>query len=364
MIKFIQFLFFIIVSPYSVGASLPIDKLKLPQGFSIEIYADKVPNARQMTLGDKGTLFVGTRTPDVVYAINTKGQVKIIAKGLDSPNGVAFKDGNLYVAEISRVIRFDNIESLLDKPPKPKVIYDQFPSDRGHGWKYIAFGPDGYLYVPVGTPCNVCLKKDPRYASIMRMKPDGKALEIYAEGVRNTVGFDWDPRTRELWFTDNGRDWMGDDMPPDELNHAPRPGMHFGYPFIHGKSISDPKFGKQKPKREYSAPAYELPAHVAALGMSFYTGKMFPDKYRNQIIIPEHGSWNRSKKSGYKLSLVTLKNNKAASYSDFVTGWLQGEKAWGRPVDTLVMPDGSLLVSDDKAGVIYRITYSKKERKI
>jgi glucose/arabinose dehydrogenase len=299
-------------------------------------------------------------------------QVIPIAKGLNEPSGVAFHEGTLYVGEIHRVVRFDNIESRLQSPGQPVVVNDTLPKDTHHGQKFIAFGPDGLLYVPVGGPCNVCDKEkdDPRYATILRMKPDGSGLEVFARGVRNSVGFDWHPGTRQLWFTDNGRDNLGDDVPRDELNTAPKKGLHFGFPFCHQGDVSDPELGKTRPCSEFEPPARPLDAHVAAIGMRFYTGTMFPAEYRNQIIIAEHGSWNRSVPQGYRLSLVKLDGNKVVSYTRFAEGWLRGLKpapaggamvgdVWGRPADVLVMPDGSLLVSDDKAGVIYRITYGK-----
>jgi glucose/arabinose dehydrogenase len=239
-------------------------------------------------------------------------------------------------------------------------VYDKFPTDRHHGWKFIRFGPDGMLYVPVGAPCNICLREeDPRYASITRMRPDGSGLEVFAHGVRNTVGFDWHPETKELWFTDNGRDWMGDDLPPDELNRAPQQGLHFGYPFFHGSSIPDPEFSKGRNAADYIEPVQNLGPHVAALGMRFYTGKMFPSEYHHQIFIAEHGSWNRSQKIGYRVMLVRLDGNHATSYEVFAEGWLEGDAVWGRPVDVEVLPDGSLLISDDHAGAIYRITYRR-----
>jgi glucose/arabinose dehydrogenase len=264
------------------------------------------------------------------------------------------------VAEVHRILRFPKIETHLEKPGLPQVVYDQYPKDRAHGWKFIRFGPDGRLYVPVGAPCNVCKSDNPIYASITRLNRDGSGFEIFAHGVRNTVGFDWNPATGELWFTDNGRDWLGDDQPPDELNYAPIQGLHFGFPFCHGGIIADPEYGSARSCKQYTPPAMALGAHVAALGMRFYTGRMFPTNYRNQIFIAEHGSWNRSEKVGYRISLVKLSGNKAVSYEPFATGWLTGSLAWGRPVDLLVMPDGSLLVSDDKNGVIYRITYKEK----
>lgn len=340
--------------------------IKLPPGFKIEIYADNVPGARSMILSPNGILFVGTRDKGNVYAIldnnkdNKADEVITIAGGLNSPNGVAFKDGSLYVAEINKVWRYDNIEDNLNNPPQPVLINDGFPSDRSHGWKFIAFGPDEKLYVPVGAPCNICLRDDDeRYASIMRMNPDGSELEVFAHGIRNTVGFSWHPQTNELWFTDNGRDWMGDNIPPDELNHAPEKGLHFGYPFVHGNDIRDPEFGDGVDIEQYRKPVQELGPHVAALGMRFYTGDMFPAEYKNQILIAEHGSWNRSTKIGYRVMLVRLDGNKAVSYEPFAEGWLKGESVSGRPVDVLVMPDGALLVSDDYANAIYRISYSK-----
>jgi len=296
-----------------------------------------------------------------VYAVldrdkdNRADEVITLAQGLNTPNGVGFLGGALYVAEVNRVLRFDNIEAHLNNPPRPVIVSDRFPRDQHHGWKFIRFGPDGLLYVPVGAPCNIC-EPGSRYSVIMRMNADGTGLETFARGVRNSVGFDWDPETGELWFTDNGRDWLGDDMPPDELNHAPRKGLNFGYPYCHGKDISDPEYGHKHRCTDFVPTAQELGPHVAALGIRFYTGKMFPDEYRNQIFIAEHGSWNRSIPIGYRLTLVRMVNHRPARYEVFAQGWLQGLHAWGRPVDLLVMPDGALLVSDDKAGVIYRIS--------
>lgn len=340
--------------------------ITLPPGFSIAVYADNVPGARSMALGSRGTLFVGSRGEGKVYALMDRNgdqvadEVITIAKGLQMPNGVAFRNGSLYVAEVSRVLRYDAIEERLKNPPKPVVVNDSFPDKAHHGWKFIRFGPDGRLYVPVGAPCNVCEEKDPRFATIMRMNPDGTGLDIFANGVRNTVGFDWHPGTGELWFTDNGRDWLGNDIPPDELNRAPRPGLHFGFPYHHGRDIPDPEFGAKRNPDQFVAPEMELGPHVAALGMRFYTGTMFPERYRNQIFIAEHGSWNRSERIGYRVTLVRLEGNRAVSYEPFAEGWLDNDKVWGRPVDVQVMPDGSMLVSDDKAGAIYRISYRQQ----
>ncbi|MFD1185636.1 PQQ-dependent sugar dehydrogenase [Pontibacter rugosus] len=343
-----------------------LEQIKLPAGFRIDYYAKDVENARSMSMSKSGILFVGTRSNDKVFAVvdeNKDGnadEVVEIASGLNSPNGVAVRNGDLYVAEINRVIKFSNIEQTFRNKPKYEVVNDQFPSDAHHGWKYIAFGPDDKLYVPVGAPCNICKSEKPIYASITRMNPDGSNLEVYAEGVRNSVGFAWHPETKNLYFTDNGRDMLGDNMPPDELNRATEKGQHFGYPYCHAGDISDPEFGSQRNCNDFVKPVRKLSPHGAALGMKFYTGNMFPAQYKNQAFIAEHGSWNRSEKMGYRLMLAKMDNNgNVTSYEPFAEGWLQGQEDWGRPVDVLQMKDGSLLVSDDKNNAIYRITYSK-----
>ncbi len=342
--------------------------IRLPDGFSISLYASHVPNARSLALGEGGTVFVGTRSEGSVYALvdgdadHKAEKVVRLADGLFAPNGVAFRDGALYVAEIHRILRFDDIEARLDNPPQPVVVNGGLPTDRWHGWKFIGFGPDGKLYVPVGAPCNVCTRADERYASLLRMNADGSEVEVFARGIRNTVGFDWHPHTKELWFTDNGRDNLGDDVPPDELNRAPQAGLHFGFPYCHAGRIPDPEFGRSRPCGDFTGTAQELGPHVAAVGMRFYTGTMFPAAYRNQIFIAEHGSWNRSDPIGYRISLVRLKDNAPISYEVFAQGWLQGRSAWGRPADVLVMPDGALLVSDDRADVVYRISYEGQSR--
>ena len=355
---------------------LPLDQIKLPPGFTIDLYATGVPHAREMVMGSKGTLFVGTRDYNKVYALVDRNndhkadQVYTIAEGLKDPSGVAFREGSLYVAEISRITRYDDIEAKLEKPPAAVVVKSDLPTETHHGQKFIRFGPDGLLYVPVGAPCNVCERPDDqRFATILRMKPDGSGSEIFASGVRNSVGFDWHPATRELWFTDNGRDLLGDDVPPDELNHAPKQGLSFGFPYCHAGEVKDPEFGAKRPCSEFQAPARKLDPHGAAIGMRFYTGTMFPAEYRNQIFIAEHGSWNRSVPIGYRVMLAKIEGNKVASFAPFAEGWLQGVansqgtrttgQTWGRPSDVFVMPDGALLVSDDFAGVIYRISYKK-----
>jgi glucose/arabinose dehydrogenase len=342
--------------------TLPLATLSLPPGFAIELFA-RVPNARQMALG-KDTLFVGSMRAGKVYAVPLKGARKplVIAEGLNMPVGVAFRDGDLYVSAVSRILRLTDIEARLDKPPRPEVVSSGYPNDPRHGWKFIAFGPDGKLYVPVGAPCNICEPDPDRYATITRLDVASGKIEVVARGVRNSVGFDWQPQSGELWFTDNGRDWLGDDAPPDELNRLARPGEHFGYPYCHGGTIADPEFGRARRCAEFVPPVQNLGAHVASLGMRFYTGRQFPERYRNAVFIAEHGSWNRSSKTGYRVSVVRVQGKRALSHEAFVSGWQQGgraneERAWGRPADVLVMPDGSLLISDDHAGAIYRVVY-------
>lgn len=343
--------------------SLPIEQIKLPYGFKINVFAENIENARSMDISPSGVLFVGTRSAGKVYAVvdldgnHSADTVYTIASGLHMPNGVAYRDGDLYVAEVNRILKFEQIEDHLEHPGKPVVVYDKYPDKEWHGWKYIAFGPDDKLYVPVGAPCNVCEEEDEIFASITRLDPDGDNMEIVQHGIRNTVGFTWHPESKELWFTDNGRDWMGDDAPECELNYAPVDGMHFGFPYCHQGDIPDKDFGKEKSCDEFTSPACKLGPHVAPLGLEFYTGTMFPKEYKNRLLIAQHGSWNRTKPIGYRVMQVILDGNKVIGYESFAEGWLQGEKAWGRPVDIEIMTDGSVLVSDDYAHVIYRITY-------
>jgi glucose/arabinose dehydrogenase len=354
----------LVLAQAACAQRLPIERIKLPPGFEISVFAEDLPEARSLALGANQVVFVGTRASSV-YAVRYAGAkataVVTLASDLRLPNGVAVRDGALYVAEVNRILRFDNIDAYLAAPtaarPRAVVVTDRYPRETHHGWKFIRFGPDGSLYVPVGAPCNICEPDPARYALISRIRPDGSGYEVFASGIRNSVGFDWDPRSKELWFTDNGRDMLGDDLPSDELNHAPRAGMHFGYPYCHQGDTADPEFGRKRACAEFAPPAVKLGPHVASLGMRFYTGESFPAEYRNNIFIAEHGSWNRSRKIGYRLARVAVEGGRVLKHEVFAEGWLQGESAWGRPVDLEVMPDGSLLVSDDLAGVIYRIAY-------
>lgn len=342
-------------------------RISVPEGFTISLFADDVPNARQLALGERGTVFVGSRRAGKVYALrdedgDNKAEKKwLIADGLELPSGIAFRDGSLYVAAVSRVLRYDDIESRLDNPPQPAVVSDQLPSDTHHGWKFIAFGPDDKLYVPVGAPCNVCERSDPRYGSILRMDPKTGETDLYARGIRNSVGFDWHPKSGVLWFSDNGRDWLGDELPPEEINRAPRAGLHFGFPYYYGDNQPDPDYGERaSAAQSYTTPALQLPAHVAPLGIAFYTGEQFPAEYRDALFIAQHGSWNRSRKRGYQLSVANIENGMVTDHRTFADGWLDDstQAVSGRPVAPLVMPDGSLLLSDDTAGVVYRISYA------
>lgn len=351
-------------------AEVHLDKIKLPPNFKINVWAADIPNARSLTVSEDGIVFVGNTKGNTVYAvIDEDGDGKadskfVIAKDLNTPNGVALKNGDLYVAEINRILRFKDIKNTLANPTY-EVVYDGYPTETHHGWKFIAFGPDGKLYVPVGAPCNICEPEKEIFASITRIDVDSPnpTPEIVAHGVRNTVGFDWDPKTGDLWFTDNGRDMLGDDTPNCELNHLTKDGQHFGYPYWHQGDVKDPEFGdKGGPASDYVGPAAKLGPHVAPLGIRFYEGDMFPAEFSNRAIIAKHGSWNRSKKSGYKVTSIQIEGNTASGEKDFATGWLDesSQEAWGRPVDVQALKDGSLLISDDKAGVIYRITYEGK----
>jgi glucose/arabinose dehydrogenase len=341
-----------------------LSQLQLPEGFSISIYADNLPNARTLALSDSGVVYVGTRKQGSVYAVkDTNGdgfadKRYVIATNLYMPNGVAFNDGNLYVAETNKIIRFTHIEHHLDSPPNPVVIFDKLPSDQHHGWKYLRIGKDNRLYTAVGAPCNICLPEKDIYSSLVRLNLDGSGFNIIARGIRNSVGFDWHPITKQLFFTDNGRDHMGDDIPPDELNKWTEKGQHFGYPFCHAGDIPDPELSGNNKCQKFIAPEWKFKAHMAPLGLRFYTGQQFPKEYKNQLFVAQHGSWNRSEPHGYRIALVKFEKGKPVSEQVFISGWLtKDEKVLGRPTDILQMPDGSLLIADDTLGVIYRVVY-------
>ena len=339
---------------------LPIPQLKLSKGFRVEVYASGIANARSLRLGDKGTVFVSNRQLDKVYAIvdrNGKREAKVIASGMDRPNGVAFHNGTLYIAEGTKISKLEKIEDNLDSPPQPVVIYDDLPNHQSHGWRYISIGPDNKLYINVGAPCNICIPPEEN-AQIRRINLDGSGAEVFARGVRNSVGFDWHPVTKEFYFTDNGRDWLSEDLPEDELNRVTRAGQHFGFPYCHQGNFTDREVGWGRSCDEFVKPVALLGPHTAALGMRFYTGRMFPAAYRHAIFIARHGAWNRTTKTGGDVVVAKLnKDGTVKSIEPFLTGFLQNNEYIGRPVDVHVMKDGSLLVSDDFAGAVYRVTY-------
>jgi glucose/arabinose dehydrogenase len=353
-----------LVAVESASADLQLDKIQLPPGFHIEVYAQGVENARQMARGSGGTVFAGSRRAGKVWALTDANgdqraeTVRLVDEGLSMPSGLEFRDGALWVGAVDRILKYDNIETRLDDPPRPVVVTDALPDKDHHGWKYLRFGPDGKLYIPVGAPCNICDEKG--FAEIRRMNPDGTGMEVYATGVRNSVGLAFHPLNGQLWFTDNGRDMLGDDLPADELNYAPRPGMNFGFPYCHQGDLLDEEFGKGRDCADYTPPAAKLDPHGAALGLAFYTGGMFPAEYKNRLFITQHGSWNRTEKIGYRVLVLEVQpDGTVLDQRVFAEGWLQGQQVWGRPNDVMVMPDGALLVSDDMAGVIYRISYTQ-----
>jgi glucose/arabinose dehydrogenase len=347
------------------AASDLLSGFKLPKGFRISVYAEGADTARSMAVSDSGIVYVGSRKAGKVYALvpradQQSADVVTIAEGLDNPIGVTLLNGALYVGEISRVIRFDKIDQRYAHKPSYEVVKVKLPSDKWHGEKVIKAGPDGKLYIPVGAPCNICATDDTKSAKIYRMNADGSQLEEIARGVRNTVGFTFHPATKQLWFTDNGRDELGDNTPSCELNVLTRFGQHFGFPYCHGGVVPDPEFGKGRSCDEFEPPVAKLGPHVAPLGLNFYTGKQFPEAYRNNIFVAEHGSWNRSSKIGYTVRLITLYNHKLVSDTSFIDGFLRGDEVVGRPVDVVMQADGSLLVSDDYAGRVFRVTYDGK----
>jgi len=342
---------------------IPIGKIKVPPGFKVELWAAGIHNARAMTLGTKGTLFVSSRLPGGnVYALVDKAgkrEVKVIAQKLDMPNGVAFRDGTLYVAAQNRIIKWEGIEDKLDNPGEPVAVIESLPKHGPHGWKYLAFGPDGKLYFNIGAPCNICLPPETN-ANISRINPDGTGFEYVARGVRNSVGFDWHPVTKELYFTNHGRDWLGEDLPNDTLHQvSSRNVPHFGYPFCHQGDVLDPDFGTGRACSEFNTPLLKLGPHIAPIGTMFYTGNMFPGPYKNRLFIVQRGSWNRTEKLGYGIVTVTLAMGQPPKQEGFASGWLENNQPWGRPAYLYQMPDGALLLSDDHVGAIYRISSTR-----
>jgi glucose/arabinose dehydrogenase len=340
-----------------------LKRIKLPHGFKIEVYASGIPEARQMAWGNNGTLFVGSFNATNVYAItgqDGKRTVKTILKGLNMPTGIAFRDGALYVVAIDKLMRYDNAEANLDKMPDPVVVYDDMPPYVAHGWKYIVTDKNGWMYLPFGPPFNIGIPPT-SVSQVRHIDPKTGLAEIVALGVRNSVGGDIDPRTGDYWFTENARDWISDDLPSDKLNHITKIGEHFGYPYCHQGNLPDTKFARGHKCSEFTPPVLNLGAHVAPLGMKFYTGTQFPAEYKNNIFIAEHGSWNRHKYQGGRIERVIVgPDGKNAKQEVFAEGWITGQRDYfGRPDDILQAPDGSLLVSDDWAGAIYRISYAK-----
>lgn len=342
------------------AGKLPLDKLAAPTGFRIELFMAGVTNAREMAVSDKGIVYVGSRLVGKVHAIvmrNGKRELKVVASGLHRPNGVAVHKGSRYIAEISRISRIDNIDEVLDHPPEPTLVYDDLPKDEAHGWKFIAIGPDEKLYVPIGQPCNNCVPA-PTHGQIRRMNLDGSGVEVVARGVRNSVGFDWRPGSNELYFTDNGRDWLSEDVPEDELNRVTRTGEHFGAPYCYQGNIADSEFGWGRSCSEFTPPVALMGPHSASLGMRFYTGSQFPAEFRGAIFVARHGSWNRSRKFGGDIAVVKLNaDGSVKSIAPFITGFIQDNEYVGRPDDVVFLSDGSMLISDDFNGAIYRVSY-------
>jgi glucose/arabinose dehydrogenase len=345
---------------------IPLDKIQLPAGFKAELYSQGHPGGRTMVMGSKGTIFMGTRGPGRVYAVTNrdgKREAKVLLQGLTQPNGLAFRDGSLYVFAINQVFRYDNIEDKLDNPGEPVNLTKAYnlPDTIHHNWKYVAFGPDGKMYVQVGANCNVCEINNGIHGQIRRYNADGTGMEIVARGVRNTVGFDWHPQTGELWFTDNGRDWAGNDGPEDELNvvRKGQEGAFYGFPYCHANGVPDPDIRIPNACAGVTLPAVTTGPHSAGLGIKFYTGSMFPKEYQNVAFIARRGSWNREQKFGYDV-VIARTNDGKATLEPFLTGLLdpKANEFFGRPTYLLQMADGSLLVSDEQMGAIYRISYA------
>ena len=350
-------------APKAAG-EIPVDRIKVPQGFKVELWAHGLPGARQMARGDKGKFYVGTRAAGRVYEITDHGDhrtVRTVVEKLTQPAGVAFRNGSLYVAAIDKFLRFDHIEDNPDVEPVDITEKFRFPPQQHHNWKYLAFGPDGKLYIPFGAPCNIC-EYPPEYGQIRRYDADGSNMEVIARGIRNTIGFDWHPKTKELWFADNGRDWMGEDGPEDELNRVSKTGLDFGFPYCHAQGIPDRDIKKDNPCKGVTMPVALLGPHAAALGMIFYTGKMFPPAYRGTILVARKGSWNKTQLFGFDVASVKVDpDGKNPKVTPFMTGFLDSgaNKFWGRPTYLFQMPDGALLVADEHNGAIYRVSYGK-----
>jgi glucose/arabinose dehydrogenase len=345
---------------------IPINNFNLPPGFAVEVWATGIPGGRAMALGDKGKIYVGTRIIGRVYEITDNGDTRtsrVVVDKLTQPAGVAFAKGSLYVFAIDKVLRYDGIESNPNVQPVDLTAKFNLPPLQHHNWKYVRFGPDGKLYVPFGAPCNIC-EPTAEYAQLRRYNPDGSGMEVIARGIRNTQGFDWNPKTGELWFTDHGRDWMGDNGPQDELNRISKPGLFFGYPYCHAEGVPDQDIKKANPCDGVTKPVALMGPHAAVMGVQFYTGKMFPAEYRDTLFVVRKGSWNRSKPFGFDVVNVRASaDGKNAKITPFMTGF-RGAKGdtydfWGRPAYLLQMPDGALLVSDEQMGAIYRVSYVK-----
>lgn len=358
-------------------AAANLDKLIVPDGFTLSLLTDEVPDARQLALSPQGILYVGSFKSGKLYAVlpasksqkaslektlkrAVKSKVRIIAENLLMPSGLSFIGDDLYVGAVNKIIKFSDIDTQLkqsSKLPNSSIVSSALPDKTHHGWKYLSTGPDGNLYIPIGAPCNICLSENPLFASIQKMNPETGVMTAYAQGVRNSVGLAWHPVTGNLWFSDNGRDMLGDDVPPDEINELSQAGSHFGYPYVHAGDIPDPEFGAHKNPQNFIPPVYKVQAHSATLGLSFNTAKKFPHKYHNALFIAEHGSWNRSSKVGYQVSVLRWEGEQAI-YEVFISGWLDKEDNWGRPNDVLFTAEGDLLISDDKAGAIYKLSYT------
>ncbi len=345
-----------------------LDQIRLPKGFEIDIFAENIPGARSLAISPAGILFVSAPNSGKVYALidkNQDGKIEktvVLATRLNAPNGLAFFEGDLYVAEIDRILRFKSVEKNIGADLSVSVIFSKLPNDRHHGYRVIGIGPDKKLYVGIGAPCNVCLIDRKNFGVIKRLNLDGTEVETFAYGVRNTVGFDWDPITGELWFNDHGRDWLGDDLPSDELNHAPVANLDFGFPYCHQGDLPDPEFGSERGCEGFVAPQLNHGAHVAPDGLIFYTGKQFPSHYENSIFVAQHGSWNRKEKNGYRVTVISRDSDGELKSEVFADGWEKNNTVYGRPVDLIVSPSGDLLLSDDQSGVIYRIFYGLPDR--